>query len=150
MARVRLLSAALRHVRDAEHLLEQGPHRSVEQSLHLAGFAPECAIKACIDEDLADKALAHNIADAGNAVVGWLLACDPAASRYKIDRQVATLPHRAEHWRLESRYMATETADERVAALVVVATLVVEEARAFVDGCVTQLWCDGAISGRLS
>ena len=39
---VRLLSAARRHITDAEHLLEPGLHQSQDQAWHLAGFAPEC------------------------------------------------------------------------------------------------------------
>lgn len=142
MARAELVSAALRHVRDAEHLLEPGPHRSVEQALHLAGFGPECARKACVDEQLADKALGHEIKDATDAAVGMLLAIDPSASRYGIDVHNIELPLRAQHWSADCRYMATGTAeDHHVAA-------VVKEARDFVDRCVADLWCDGSLPGE--
>ena len=39
-----LVSAALRHARDAEWLA----HRSPDQAYHLAGYAPECARKATV------------------------------------------------------------------------------------------------------
>lgn len=139
MARAHLISAALRHVRDAEHLLEPGPHQSVEQALHLVGFGPECARKACLDESLADKALGHDIKGAGDPVVDFLLAIDPSASRYRIEDQHAEVPLHVEHWNVGVRYLMKGQADQaRVRALV-------EEARRFVDRCVTELWCDGAL-----
>lgn len=141
MPRAALISAALRHIRDAEHLLAPGPHRSVEQALHLAGFAPECARKGCIDEDVVDKALGHEIAGADDPMVDFLLALDPSASRYGIDRHTLKLPHRARHWNVECRYMAT--GDPRTNENAV--TDVVKEARAFVDGCVADLWRDGVL-----
>lgn len=141
MPRSDLISAALRHVRDAEHLLAPGPHRSVEQALHLVGFGPECARKACVDEAIADKALGHDIKGAGDVVVELLLALDPAASRYGLGGPPAALPHLARHWRPEHRYMATGK-PEAIAPSV---TAMVHEARAFVDGCVTELWCDGVL-----
>ena len=142
MPRAALISAALRHIRDAEHLLAPGPHRSVEQALHLAGFGPECVRKACVDDDLADKALGHDIKGADDSVVDLLLALDPAASRYGLDEHTLQLPHRARYWRLECRYMATgnpNPGEDAIAA-------VVEEARDFVDGCIADLWADGALT----
>ena len=56
--RASFISAALRHTRDAEHLLASGPHRSLDQAFHLAGFGPECARKACLSESWADKTIA--------------------------------------------------------------------------------------------
>jgi hypothetical protein len=141
MPRAALISAALRHVRDAEHLLTPGPHRSVEQALHLAGFGPECARKGCLDEEMADKALGHDIEGADDPTVDLLLALDPSASRYGIDGHTSKLPHRAKHWHLECRYMATGEPGQIEKAV----AAVVEEARAFVDGCVVDLWRDGAL-----
>ncbi len=95
MPRASLISAALRHVRDAEHLLaSEPPYRSVEQALHLAGFGPECARKGCVDEDIADKALGHEFEKADESVVDLLLAIDPSASRYGLDEHTLQLPHR--------------------------------------------------------
>ncbi len=44
-----LLSAARRHIADAEHLLAHGAHRSEDQAWHLAGFGPESVRKACLE-----------------------------------------------------------------------------------------------------
>lgn len=139
MARADLISASLRHIRDAEHLLAPGIHRSVEQALHLAGFAPECARKGCIDDAVADQALGHEIGGADETVVEALLALDPAASRYGIDEHAARLTERAAHWRVACRYLATGRADEPTVRAVV------REARLFVDACVMDLWADGAL-----
>src|SRR5688572_21343969 len=119
MPRADLISAALRHVRDAEHLLAPGPHRSVEQALHLAGFGPECVRKGCVDEAITDKALGHDIEGSDDPTVDLLLALDPSASRYGIDEHSLKLPHRAKHWRVECRYRATgepELIEKTVAA----------------------------------
>jgi hypothetical protein len=144
MARDALISAALRHVRDAEHLLVPGLHRSVEQALHLAGFGPECIRKGCVDETIADQALGHDIVDATDSVVDVLLALDPAASRYGIDEAASRLSQRARHWSPGCRYMAT-VAPEPLAGSV---ALVVHEARAFVDELVLEIWSDGGLAAR--
>lgn len=135
------MSAALRHVRDAEHLLAPGPHRSVEQALHLAGFGPECARKACIDEEIADQALGHDIEDAHDTVVDFLLALDPAAGRYGIDEHRSRLPAWTRHWRPACRYMETGAPEPLATAV----ADVVREARGFVDDCVLDLWSDGVL-----
>jgi hypothetical protein len=144
MARYALISAALRHLRDAEHLLLPGPHRSVEQALHLAGFGPECARKGCVDEDLADQALGHDIEDAEDSVVDFLLAMDPAASRYGIDEHRSRLSSWARHWRPACRYMATDAPEP----LATVVADVLSEARGFVDDCVLDLWSDGLLPAK--
>ena len=60
MARPDLLSAAIRHVRDAELLASTaGPNRSLDQAFHLAGFAPECARKATLPRSTFDKSIGH-------------------------------------------------------------------------------------------
>jgi len=124
------------------YTLAPGPHRSVEQALHLAGFGPECARKGCVDDAITDHAAGHNINDATDAVVEVLLALDPAASRYGIDEHAARLPYRATDWRPDCRYMATH-APELYAKRV---ESVVREARRFVDDCVIDIWSDGVMS----
>lgn len=141
MARTALLSAALRHVRDAEHLLATGDHQSLAQALHLVGFGPECARKGCVDESLADKALGHEIHGADTLAVEFLLALDPSAGRYAIDLHEQSLPLRTAHWRVESRYMESDHPGltyEKISDLVI-------EARAMVDTCICDLWCDGVL-----
>jgi hypothetical protein len=67
---VDLLSAALRHVRDAEHLATPNHSGySPDQAHHLAGFGPECAQKATLQaivreaRDLVDRITAALWAD---------------------------------------------------------------------------------------
>lgn len=46
-AELKLLSAALRHLRDAEHLADASNlHGSLDQAYHLAGFGPDCRYQA--------------------------------------------------------------------------------------------------------
>ena len=54
-------SAALRHLRDAETLLHEGPRQSPDQAYHLVGFAVECAKKGALSVDWADKAMGHSL-----------------------------------------------------------------------------------------
>ena len=93
-----------------------------------------------MDESLADKALGHDILGVEDPVVDFLLAIDPAASRYRIEDQQAEVPLRMQHWNIGARYMRTgEASDARVEALT-------REARRFVDRCVVDLWSGGALS----
>jgi hypothetical protein len=143
MARSDLASAALRHVRDAEHLANVGAHRSLDQALHLAGFASECIRKGCFDDALADKALGHDIRDATDSVVAFLVTYDPDAARYGLGADAAELPERAEKWHPNVRYQRTGHAASSIGATGVGA--VVAEARRFVDERVLALFCDGVI-----
>src|SRR5215212_4601191 len=86
MARSDLLSAAIRHLRDAEFLASvAAPDRSLDQAFHLAGFAPECARKAALPRSTFDKAIGHGTTDASELSLEWALAHDPRARRYRID-----------------------------------------------------------------
>ncbi len=129
--RLDLLSAALRYARDARHLLESPDHRSVDQAAHLAGFAPECALKACLSEGRYDKALGHEFADDTTA---WVLALDPLAAR-----RVGSVPAALAGWRPDLRYGGTGT------VALTVATAWVDAASAAVDGLVASAWLDGEI-----
>ncbi len=144
--RSHLVSAALRHVRDAEHLASEGPNRSLDQALHLAGFAPECVRKACFDERWADHALGHDIRDATDTVVDFLLGYDPDSHRYGVDLAVMELPLRAQHWRPDLRYECSGSVERRIGATG--AREVIAEARRFVDQRVAALWCDGVITSE--
>jgi len=62
--RTALVSAALRHVDDAQALLAVSP----VQAFHLAGFGPECARKAALtvpgaSQGTMDKAIGHGFHD---------------------------------------------------------------------------------------
>ncbi len=138
-----LLSAARRHVRDAEHLLAEGPGRSPDQAWHLAGFGPECVRKACLADDLLDKALGHDLGEAADALLEWGLALDPHAARYHLDGWVDSYPVLSK-WKPSHRYDRTGAHDDRDGSV----TGLVQAARALVDRVVADLWADGRITGR--
>lgn len=133
---VALVSAALRHVRDAEHLASQGPHTSLDQAYHLAGFGPECARKATHQLRWLDVALGHDFRDAGEAVLDLATALDPVALRYRPLGFESRYPALAT-WSVDSRYRKTGTATAQDVAQIC------EEARAAVDSVVVALWLDG-------
>jgi hypothetical protein len=108
--RVALVSAALRHVRDAQRLLEPEGERtpSFDQAWHLAGFGPECIRKACITERQADKALGHELGPGGEHLLEWVLALDVGAWRYDV-RDWATTRPLLGRWKPDARYSKTGT-----------------------------------------
>src|SRR5262245_44496192 len=78
-----LVSAALRHVRDAEHLLDAGAdHASPDQAYHLAGFGPECVRKATLSIRWLDLAISHGFDDLAESLVDFAVSIDPLAHRY--------------------------------------------------------------------
>jgi hypothetical protein len=137
-----LLSAALRHVRDAELLLApQNPGRSVDQAFHLAGYGPECARKATLGLRDFDKTIGHRFDERAEGVLDALVALDPWALRYGASGWGARFPALAE-WKETARYHRTGTADAaRVTALV-------GQAREAVDGVIAALWADGRFPDR--
>lgn len=136
-----LISAALRHARDAEHLAEPGPTRSLDQAFHLAGFGPECVRKACLTGRWADKVLSHGMDVATELVVDWILALDAHASRYGI-RDWSARYAALRVWKVESRYEATgQRTEQEVHALLAVA-------REAVDSTILRLWTGGAINAE--
>ncbi len=138
-AALELLSAALRHVRDAEHLADaDSASRSLDQACHLAGYGPECARKATLQTRVFDKALGHHL-DAGiDSVLDVALALDPLAWRYE-PRDWATRYPALARWSPEVRYDRTgrHAADE-VGPLVA-------EARQVVDTVAVAVWADGLL-----
>jgi len=135
--RLDLLSAALRHCRDAEHLLGSShTSSSPDQAFHLAGFGPECARKAVLSRGTFDKALGHALAP--EAALGGALALDPAAHRYRITRWEMRHPALA-NWTEQARYEKTGQRDAAEASSTVSA------ARAIFDDIVLALWADGRI-----
>jgi hypothetical protein len=139
------LSAALRHVRDAELLLASpDPDRSAEGAWYLAGYGPECVRKATLDDDWLDKAIGHGVVGASEVALDFALAHDPRARRYDVHRFGHRYPALAS-WKSEDRYDRTgvrKDADE-VEALV-------SDARRAVDDTVFALWADGRIPGDFS
>lgn len=136
--RLARLSAALRHMRDAEHLADaaRGPI-SIDQAYHLAGFAPECARKAALSSAVYDKPMGHG-GRASEAVLGMALALDARAHRYDLASWQARYPALA-RWSERARYEQTGTyRPEETDGLL-------REAREIVDRIAFALWADGSV-----
>ncbi len=140
-----LLSAALRHVRDAEYLLAAPePDGSPDEAWYLAGYGPECVRKAGLDQRSFDHAIGHGLADASRTAVAFALAHDPRPRRYGLHRFHLMHPTLERDWKVEQRYDATGTrAPEDVRKAVA-------EARQSVDDTLFALWADGRIPGAFS
>jgi hypothetical protein len=133
-----MISAALRHVRDAEHLLScSAGYTSPEQAYHLAGLGPECARKATISEPWLDKVIGHGITPWADEIVEFATALDPMAHRYDIRDFLNRYPELA-RWNIECRYAETGRNSAQAA-------LVCRQAREIVDAIVIALWADGRL-----
>jgi hypothetical protein len=135
---VDLLSAALRHVRDAEHLLDAGPNASVDQAYHIAAFGPECARKASVSVRWLDKEIGHGAEAFADDLVELILAIDPVAHRYDPRSYRARFPALS-RWKVDCRYDRTGTCTQTQAEALC------REARTAVDATVAALWADGRI-----
>jgi hypothetical protein len=139
------VSAALRHIRDAEHLIETGAHTSRDQAWHLAGFAHECARKAFIQaarNSWVPKMLGHDFDNSGDLVMELAVALDPRAGRFPVSDWAKRYPA-ISSWRPEHRYDRTGASerdrDRRVEDLVV-------QGREAVDACIVALFVDGTLA----
>lgn len=141
-----LLSAALRHARDAEHLLATGPDQSLDQAEHLAGFAPECARKACLSETWGNQALGHELSNQGDAILDVLVSLDVFANRYGLDGWGSRFPA-MEGWRVHVRYRATAVGALRT-TVEARALRVVTEARQVTDELALALYTDGFVTAE--
>lgn len=134
-------SAALRHIRDAEHLLADGANASRDQAWHLAGFAHECARKACIRGSWVPKLLGHDFSGADERVVDIAVALDSRGGRLPVQRWTETFPAVVD-WSPEHRYERTGSAGAAgrdIAALVA-------QGRNAVDSCILALFLDGSLA----
>jgi hypothetical protein len=132
-----LLSAALRHARDAEHLVAADPPvQSLDQAYHLAGFGPECARKATLSTATFDKAIGHGFEGASEFALDFACATDPRTTRYHVNNDEASFPE-LRRWSPQARYERTGTYQDPYPLL--------EEVRTIVDGIVFALWADGEI-----
>jgi hypothetical protein len=137
---VAFVSAALRHVRDAERLLEAESTYapSFDQAWHLAGFGPECVRKALLTERLGDKALGHELGAEAGPLLDWLLSLDAGAWRYGAQAWVGARPL-LKSWQPDARYARTGTYSQaQVRELVALA-------RHLVDTTIANLWADGVL-----
>jgi len=132
-------SAALRHARDAAHLSVPGIDASLDQAWHLAGFAHECARKACVRDGWVPKLLGHDFAGSTEQVIELAVALDPRASRFPISDWLRRYPSVAT-WTPEHRYDRTgESLTRDVEALV-------RSARDAVDDAIIALFLDGELA----
>jgi hypothetical protein len=133
-------SAAVRHLRDAEHLLDNPLHSCRDQAWHLAGFAHECARKACIAAGWVPKLLGHDFGDSSEEVVAIAIALDPRSGRFPV-REWATRYPAVQAWRAEHRYERTGTADGVGRPI----EDLVAQGRKAVEGCLVALFLDGSL-----
>ncbi len=134
-------SAALRHIRDAEHLITGGANVSRDQAWHLAGFAHECARKACIEAGWVPKLLGHDFSSADEQVIDVAISLDPRAGRFPVRRWARRYPAIA-GWRAEHRYERTGTCDRELGRNI---DDLVTQGRAAVDSCLLALFIDGSL-----
>lgn len=136
---IALVSAALRHVRDAEHLADaSNPARSLDQAYHLAGYGPECARKATLSIRFLDKAIGHRFGQKVEDVLDFALALDPLAQRYQPMGWAQRYPA-LRVWREDVRYDRTGTYGPAAVAPLLT------QAREAVDSVVLALWADGRL-----
>ena len=134
-------SAALRHIRDAEHLITAGAHVSRDQAWHLAGFAHECARKACIGGSWVPRMLGHGFSTADERVVEIAIALDPRASRFPVRSWADRFPAIAT-WHPDHRYERTGTCDGTTNRNI---EDLVKQGRESVDACVVALFIEGSL-----
>jgi len=132
-----LVSAALRHARDAEWLASKAnPNPSPDQAYHLAGYGPECARKATVRAPWLHRTIGHRFDQASDAVLDVAVALDPLALRYEPKSWATRFPALAA-WREDVRYDRTGSKRaEQVEALLA-------DCREAVDRVVVGLWADG-------
>src|SRR5437868_7363682 len=132
-----LLSAALRHVRDARNHMRPGPDRSIDQAYHLAGYGPECARKATLVRGWLDKLIGHELS--GGPAYRLAIELDPIAARYDTAQWSTEFPRLME-WSPDSRYVATGTYGEAVT------NALLNQAESAVDSIAIALWTDGTLT----
>ena len=133
-----LVSAALRHIRVAEHLVAEGADRALDEAFHIAGFGPECAQAACLGEEWFARAIGHGFEAAQAESLRLLLDLDPRARRY-LPADWGDRYQALKTWTVQSRYLPTGTFD------LTRATAMTREAREAVDRVATALWADGLL-----
>lgn len=131
-----MLSAALRHVRDAENLQNNG---SPDQAWHLAGFGPECIRKASIP-DWAHKCLGHEQGERVDLILDFILAMESGAWRYRLQDWGCTHPVLGK-WQPEVRYERSGYCEKKKLDV----NSLVSVARELVDRLHAELWADGCI-----
>jgi len=139
-----LLSAALRHLQDAEHLAAAHPGQSLNQAEHLVGFAPECARKACLSTNWTDKLMGHDLSFRAENLLELAISLDAYAARYPIKNWPAVFSRLAS-WKPEVRYERTTRNSTEVSALEVKVRELLDEAKQAVDSVLIGLYVDGQL-----
>jgi hypothetical protein len=129
-----LLSAALRHVADAEALASEPGHTSLDQAYHLAGYGPECARKALLSSRAFDKSIGHRFLR--DDVISWAAALELTSLRYDLEGWGARFPALAA-WQEDVRYERTGTREEATVRALIASS------REAVDDVLLSLWLDG-------
>ena len=133
-----MLSAALRHVRDADHLLESEQSQSLDQAFHLAGYGPECIRKALLADAVFDKILGHRLGGDMEETLATILMLELSAHRYEPRRWGSRWPALGT-WKEQARYEPTgRRAQAEVRPLV-------KQAVEAVGTTLAALWADGRI-----
>lgn len=122
------LSAALRHRWDSQELLPASP----DQAWHLAGFATECARKACLSREGDRRALSHLQGAEADRILDLVLAIDAHASRFDL-RGWAPAGSALADWSEQHRY-------DRSGRHVARARALVSEVAHLHDRTLTALW----------
>lgn len=133
-----MVSAALRHVRDACLLARAGKEQSLDQAFHLAGFGPECMRKALLSDRAWGKVLGHRFDEDMEETLEAVLALDPVAHRYEPARWGDRWPA-LRTWTEQARYEKTGTRKaEQVQPLL-------QQASEAVNACLADYWADGRL-----
>lgn len=139
-----LVSAALRHLRDADTLLHAKEGRSSpDGAYYLAGFAPELVGKATLAERWLDRAIGHvDCYFGGRGLQALSLAhdLDPIAYRYsRLD--VGAYPF-LQKWSTNVRYDRTDS------IAISDANTLLSEASRITDDIILSMWADGRFPAR--
>jgi hypothetical protein len=139
-----LLSAALRHLRDAEYLADSHAGQSLNQAEHLVGFAPECARKACLSARWPDKLISHDLSSGAESLLDLAISLDAYANRYPIKNWSAVFPGLT-RWNPAVRYQQTARKTADVSALNGKVRTLLGEAKQAVDSVLIGLYVDGQL-----
>jgi hypothetical protein len=133
------LSAAQRHLRDAEHLLRAPvPDRSVDQAYYLAGYGPECVRKAAVPASTYDQAMGHGVGESSEVALAYALATNVSAHRYELTQWYQRYPALTK-WNETARYRRSGTFSEDQARDLL------QQASDVVDAVTYALWADDVV-----
>lgn len=135
-----LVSAALRHIADAQTLLADSP----VQAMYLAGYGPECIRKAALmrlpeeQEDQRNRAIGHRFDKPEETTLKLFCDSDTLASRYKLTdwkRQVNVLGD----WKEDLRYGRSDSVPRARAQKLL------ESCERLTLHTLADLWADGRL-----